>query len=223
MNRFSLLSLLLVLWTGSAVAQPVDDPIVVIEVWTELDPIVADGSERPVPRDVALERLVDEAQRVLSGMIYGYRFVYTPADPARRIAEHFDLEPIGTIARGDPGFTVFQTWIDRDRLYARIFYSMNASQMRWRQGWQASANIRSSAIGMTPFIGGPTEKHRAIPDGIRLAIREHVRQRNFNRPQAVTGAVILADAPAHGIRSGHYEARVSVYFQIDAIERYQHY
>ena len=204
-------------------AQPVDDPVVVIEVWTELDPLVADGTERPVPRDVALERLVEEAQRVLSGMVYGYRFAYTPADPARRVTERFDLDPIGTIVRGDPGFTVFQTWIDHDRLYARIFYTMNGPQLRWRQGWEASANIRSSAIGATPFIEGPTEKHRAISDGVRLAIREYVRQRSFNRPQAVTGAVILADAPVHGVRAGSYEARVSVYLQIDAIERYQHF
>ena len=210
-------------FVASPAAQPVEDPILVIEVWTELDPLVATGEERPVPREVAVERLLDDAQRILSGMIYGYSFTYTPVDSARGVAERFELDPVATIPRGDPGLSVFQTWVNRDRLYARIFYTMSAAQMQWRRSWESSSNRRSAAVGLSPFILGPTEKHHAVTDGIRLAVREYVRQRNFNRPQLVAGAVVLVASPALGVRAGNYEANVAIYMQIDVIRAYQHF
>jgi hypothetical protein len=96
------LVVVLALVPASAYSQAPDDPILVVEVWSELDPLVADGGERPVPREVAIERLLEEATLVLSGMIYGFRFRYVPSYRAREIAEEFELEPYATIVRGHP-------------------------------------------------------------------------------------------------------------------------
>ncbi|MFP4115113.1 MAG: hypothetical protein ACOC2Y_08570 [Spirochaetota bacterium] len=203
--------------------QTPDDPIIVIEVWSELDPLVADGGERPVPREVAVERLLDEATFILSGMIYGFRFSYVPADRTRQVQEEFDLTPYATIVRGDPRLEVFQTWVDRDRLYARIFYTVDEQQSHWYLGWRSAANTVSTGVGVAPFIRGPSIKTDALRDAIRMAVRNHARTIELNRPHRIAGAVIISDSPRMGVRDGNYEASVSVRMQIDEIVRYEHY
>ena len=197
------------------------DEYVVAEVWAELDPIVADGSARPLPREVALDRLLDEVQYVVSGLVYGYRFVYVPGDPSREIAESFELEPHASIPRGDPRLTVLQTWIDDDRLVARVGYEVSVVQRGWYEGWHSSANARSTGIGVSSLFLGPTHKTGAVSDGIRAAVREHVRALEFTRPQQVTGAVLLAAYPKFGIVRGNYQATVDILLQIDRIDKFE--
>lgn len=204
-------------------AQARNDPLLVIELWTELDPLVADGGERPVPREVAVGRMLDEAVFVFSGMVYGFRFSYVPADPARRVLEEFTLEPYALIIRGDPRLDVLQTWVTGDRLYARLMYTVDERQASWYRSWQSAATATSSGTGAAPFTGGPAVKQDALHDAIRMAIRNHARMLELNRPRRITGAAMIADAPVIGIRSGHYEARLPLLLQIDSIERYTNY
>ena len=204
-------------------AQADDDPILVVELWSELDPIVADGGERPVPREVAIGRLLDEAIFVFSGMVYGFEFSYAPAAPDRGIEEEFELEPYATIVRGDPRLEVFQTWVEADRLYARITYEVDPQQEDWYRGWKSAANPRSRGVGSAQFIRGPAVKPDATRDAIRMAIRNHARTLELNRPRLITGAVVITDAPRVVVREGSYEATVRVVLQIDSIERYELY
>jgi len=213
----------LALVAGPLVAQVPDVPILVVELWSELDPLVFDGSERPLPREAVVERLLDEAVVVLSGMIYGYRFVYVPADPTRRVAERFDLEPYATIVRGDPRLDVFQTWVEESRLYARVSYTLDDRQTGWYRGWTGAANAAATGVGTAPFISGPAAKPLALRDAVRTAIRSHARELVFNRPRRIAGAVLVSEPPRTVVRSGAYETRVSVLLQIDAIEPYEHY
>ena len=205
------------------VAPAPDPPTLVAEFWTELDPLVPDFGERPASREAAVARLLEEARVVFSGMAYGYRFRYVPGDPARSIPEEFSAEPHALITWGDPRLTVYQTWVDDDRLYARITYSVPRELASWVTAWRSAANPRSTGVGTAPFIFGPESKPDALVDGIRAAVREHVRRQEFNRPALIEGVVVLADAPVVVVRSGNYQARVSVLLQIDRIERYRVY
>ena len=199
------------------------DPFFVIELWVELDPIVADGTERPLPQEVAVDRMLDEAQETLSGLVYGYRFEYYPGDPARGTQEMFELEPHARIIRGDPRLRVLQTWAEGDSLYSRMSYTMDEAQTAWFRGWHSSAQIRTAGTGRSPVILGAATKPQALPDGVRMAIRNYARQVEFNRPQLITGAAILAEPPRYTVREGHYEAEVAIYLQIDRIVPYRVY
>ncbi len=200
-----------------------ENPLLVIELWTELAPLVADGGERPVPREVAVRRLLDEAIFVFSGMVYGFRFTYVPADPARRVAEQLDLDPYATIVWGDPRLEILQTWVVRDRLYARVYYTVDEAQTGWYRAWRSAANASSQGTGIAPFIGGPSVKPDATHDAIRVAVRNYARSIEPNRPRRVTGAVMISEPPVVGIRAGNYEASLSVLLQIDSVSRYDHY
>jgi hypothetical protein len=217
-HRFCLVVSVLLASVASGVAA---DEFFIVETWAELDPIVADGTERPLPREVALEQLLSDVQYTVSGMVYGYRFDYVPGDPSREIEESFELTPFAAIPRGDSRLTVLQTWIDHDRLVARVGYGLSAEQEGWYQGWHSSANARSSGSGVSSLFLGPSNRIDAISDGIRDAVRNHVRAVEFTRPQRITGAALLAEYPLFGIERGDYRARVDVLLQVDEIIRFQ--
>lgn len=170
---------------------------------------------------MAMERLMQDIRQTVSGLVYGYDFEYVPGDPARGISERFTIEPHAEIVRGDQALTVLQTWIDDDRLVARVGYELSDSQYRWYTGWNAAANARSTGVGRSSLFLGPESKFQAVTDGVRDAVRELVRSQEFTRPQLVTGAALLAASPAVTIRQGNYQARVDVFLQIDEIERFR--
>lgn len=199
------------------------EAFVVAEVWVELDPFVADGTERPLPRNVAMERLLEEVRYAVSGMVYGYRFTYVPVDPDRKVAEEFQLEPYALIRRGDPRLSVLQTWVDGDRLFARVGYEVAPEQQGWYEAWHGSANARSRGVGVSSLFRGPSRKTEAVADAIRSAVREHVRAREFTRPQQIVGAALLASGPEFAIVRGNYQATVDILLQIDRIDRYRTY
>ncbi len=217
-----LVFLLLALAAAPLPAQAPENPILVVEHWSERAPLIS-GVDGPLTREVVLERLVTEAQIILSGMIYGFSFSYTPSNPDRSIPEQFQMEPFGTVPRGDPGFEVFQTWTEGDRLYARILYTMTDEQLQWFNGWQSSANASSSGVGTVPFVRGPVAKIDALQDGVRSAVREYLREQVRNRPREATGAVLLRESPRFGVNAGDYTARVDVLVQIDSVEPYRVY
>ena len=207
----------------AAAGQVPPDAFVVIEVWAELDPLVDDIAGTPVDGNVAVGRLLDEAQITITGMVYGFRFSYEPGDPSRRIDELFELEPFAEIVRGDPRLDVVQTWVDHDTLRARISYALDDSQTSWFNGWHSSAHVRSTGVGRVSVMGGPTVKSQALSDGVRDAVRNYARQIEFNRPARIAGAAILADAPRYGVQDGNYEALVTIYLQVDEIETFRYY
>ena len=195
-----------------------DLPIVQLEVWTELDPFAADA--RPVERSVAIGRLLDEAALVLSGMVYGFTFLYVPGDRDRQVDEVFDLQPVASITRGDPALRVTQTWVDGDLLFARMYYQMRDDQLGWFRGWQGASVVTSQGVGAAAFVLGPLGKPDAYTDGIREAVRAHARTQVFNRPRLITGAVTIAEPPRVWVAEGDYRAAVAVNLQIDSIEPY---
>lgn len=194
-----------------------------VTAWSEFDPIVADGSERPFPEDLVLERALSEIQYAVSGMVYGYRFEYIPGDPSRDLAESFVMQPYATIPRGDSSLSVHQTWVDQNRLYVRVGYDVQAEQLAWFQGWRSGANERSTGVGTSSLFLGPGHKTEAIQDAVRHAVREHVRAQVFTRPRQINGAALLAESPQFAVVRGNYQATVDVLLQIDSVESFGTY
>ena len=77
-----------------------------LRLWCELEPMVQEYEDYPLSTEEAQRRALEEAREILSGMVYGYRFRYTPGDRVRSIEEEFLLTPVAEIRWGDPNMRV---------------------------------------------------------------------------------------------------------------------
>ncbi|RKX76145.1 MAG: hypothetical protein DRP87_12735 [Spirochaetes bacterium] len=188
--------------------------------WCELEPIIQEDEEYPPPRDQMLKQILAEAQFVFSGMIYGFRFVYTPLDLTRNVEEVFILEPLSRILWGDKNLKVESTRTDDDRLYARVRYRLADFQQDWLKLWESTTLPTASGTGRGDLFGGYKEKFTALRQGIKQAIRDYLRERVFNKPKEIRGEVLLMGAPYTIIDSGTYSAKVKIKLKIDEIVPY---
>ncbi len=208
----------------SLFGQSLRSDFLVAQLWCELDPLVQEpGQTYPLPKDAAIKQILTEAQFVFGGMLYGFDFVYTPADPARGVADRFKLTPVAEIPWGDPGLHVLQTRTDGSRLFASLLYSLAPFQERWKQSWDSNLFPTASGRGSGSYYGGFPQKLASYRDAIKEAIRGYLRARVYNRPREVRGEVALEGSPSTIIESAKYFTTVTVKLKLDRIEPYKVY
>lgn len=200
---------------------PQDDAIVA-EFWTERTVIAFDEGAGGTPKrtPVPIDRLLEEARYVFSGMIYGFSFEYTPSDTLRNVEEYFTIEPIAQIPWGDSGLTVMDTREAEERVYVRIRYFLNDYQEPWITMWQSNTLPANSAFGEAPVYRGVENKIEAINRGIKQAVRNYLRQRVYNKPKKITGEAVLQAPPRIVIKAGAYRAAVDVKMKLDEVRPY---
>jgi hypothetical protein len=191
--------------------------------WWELEPYYPTEDEYPLSEETAIRRLLEEARYTFSGMLYGFEFVYTPPDKAREVEEVFRLEPIAEIPWGDPRLQVRQSWVREKRLYATLTYRVAPFQEARLQGWGSNAIPTAGGQARAELYLGFPQRTVAIEKAVKQAIREHLRERYFNKPREARGQVLLREVPLMGIVEGSYRASVDVKVQIDQVEPYLAY
>lgn len=194
------------------------------EIWCELEPMVQDPGERyPLSKDAAIKQILTEARFVFSGMLYGFDFVYTPADPGRGVAGLFTLTPVAEIPWGDPRLEVLQTRTADTRLYANLLYNLAPFQERWRTAWESNLFPTAGGRGEGSYYGGLPQKMLSYRNAIREAIRAYLQARVYNRPRVVRGQVELAGQPETVVGAGKFITTVSVRLKIAQVEPYSVY
>ena len=188
--------------------------VITLEVWSIEDRII--HGDTP-----AEERLLREAQYTLSGMIYGWDFVYTPEYAARGVQRYFELTRVGEIAWGDPRLAIRDLRDRENTLYGQIDFTLSQTDLQRLHAWRSMDSERSGGIARTPLQQGLPGKEQAIEDAIHQAIRDYLRGVTFNRPREVVGAVLLERPPRVRTVSGSYEAEVHVRIRIDEIVEYR--
>jgi hypothetical protein len=220
---FAILILLLSV-SGAGVALEPGQDIISHEFRIELNLAVKpEDGEYPIPKDVALEELLEEVRYVLSGMIYGFSFVYTPSDKTRQIEEQFELEPVASIRWGDPHLSVVSTRVEDKNLYVRIRYRLADYQQPWIDLWRSSSIPIAGGSGDGSFILGSEGKRTSIENAAKESIRNYFRARVYNKPKEIRGEVLFARPPRTYIRSGAYNTQVRVKLRTEEVVPYQFY
>lgn len=198
-------------------AAPIND-ILTIELWADEDRIT--HGDAPVE-----ERLLREAQAVLSGMIYGWDVVYTPEWPERGVERYVELTPSALIRWGDPRLRVREieeraTEFFARTLFGQIDFALSRTDRARLATWDAIATARAVGVGTAAMAEGLDGKLRAIDEAIIHALREWLRLRYPNRPRRVVGSVVLREVPRVRTTAGEYEARVEIGLVIERVEPY---
>jgi hypothetical protein len=213
-------TLVLLLLPLLARAAPADDRLFT-RPWVELEPLVRIEAEYPIPVETARLRLLEEARVLVSGMVYGWTFVYTPSDRERRVEEVFALTPVAQVSWGSPRLSARESELVDTRLYARISYTMTPEEQARRESWASSAEALSTGRGTGDLFLGPAGKTAALAAAIREAVRNHLNSRVLNKPREIRGEVVLWDDPQTIVRPGSYITTAHVKLRVSEIVPYR--
>jgi hypothetical protein len=182
-----------------------------IRPWTELEPLVRiEPGPYPIPLDVAQKTLLEEARVLISGMVYGWDFVYTPGDTTRRVQESFVLTPVAQVPWGNPRLRVIETEASDIRLWARISYALDDQESRRRAAWDSNTAALSTGRGTAVLQHGAGARMEALEAAIRDAIRRSLDARYLNKPREIIGEVVLWTDPLVIARSGTYTTTATI-------------
>ena len=181
-----------------------------VKLWCELEPMVFDEQEYPRSPESAARLLLEEAKVYLSAMVYGFRFVYTPLDKARKVQEVFTLEPIAEIDWGDPNLKIIYTQVKDNRLYGKLAYVLKDYQNQRRQAWRSNTLESASGRGEESLLEGQPAKIGAFQKAIKEAIRAYARERIYSKPREITGEILLWTTPRTIIDAGAYWTTVKI-------------
>lgn len=204
------------------VCRPVaGDDRLFIRPWVELEPLVRIESEYPIPLEKAGQWLLEEARTLLSGMVYGWTFSWTPSDASRTVEDRFDLAPVAEIPWGSERLTVRQTQVEEARLFAQVSYTMNPPERLRRESWAGAAVDAATGSGEASTLKGRGAKFEALANAIKDAVRNHLRTRIFNKPRLIRGEVVLWEDPQVWVGSGAYHAVARIRLRVVEIVPYR--
>jgi hypothetical protein len=147
---------------------------------------------------------------LVSGMIYGWDFSYTPSDRTRRVEESFTLSPIAQVPWGSPQLRVTETEVVEARLWARISYTLNEQESHRRAAWDSNTAALSTGQGNAALQDGGVARRKSLDSAIRDAIRRSLDTRYVNKPREITGEIVLWTDPIVLLRSGTYTTTATI-------------
>lgn len=176
------------------------------------------GNEFTVPVD----RIKELVPHLLTGMLYGWKFDYTPSDKARGVSEYFEVTPVETLSASEiRRIRYVLPWVEGDRLNCWVEFDRNAEQKRLFESWQVITNPRIRGVGYARLAEGFAGIETACQEALKSAIREYERKIIKNKPKEITGAVIMAKPPLIGIEAGKYKVTLDFFMETDRIITYQ--
>lgn len=206
--------------------------VIIVDGWTELEspielPKVPDilnreseeGEKKKLSH--ASQRIRAVISEILSGMIYGYTFSYTPRDKARTVEETFILNPIGLISSNDSSLFVINTDVYDASLFMLSRYNLNNAQVRRAELWNNATAYPSGGTGVALVRNSLVDsKIDALHDAIRDGVRRRLQLQLPNKPKLVKGRVRISKNPLF-VRSGQsYISKVTIDIMVSNVERY---
>ncbi len=207
----------------AAARSPAVDDRLFVRPWVELEPFVWTGGEYPVSPETGAGRMLEEARVLLSAMVYGWKFDWTPGDSSRGVADRFEIETLAEIPKGSDRLIIRDSGIEDRKLWAQAEYRMSASELLRRSSWAGVTVDGSSGAGEGSAMAGPGAKVTAIENAVKDAIRLDLHDRVLNRPRTIRGEVVLWADPQLGMWSGAYHAVVSVKLRVTELVPYSLY
>lgn len=194
-----------------------------LPLWAELDayPGLEDAQDVDSEQyEYSIKRLKEVGPFLLSGMVYGWKFSYTPSDKLRGVEEILEVEEIVdfSFAKGLINYT--QPWIQNNRLNCWCEYSRNKDQIQNYYFWSSIQNPVTHGRGYGSIYDGFDGLQDAAKDALKDAIRNYYRNTIKNKPKEITGQVLIKDVPTIGIVSGQYVINLDFFLECGKIIEY---
>lgn len=164
--------------------------------------------------------LLEEARWVFSAMIYGLSVTYTPSDISRSVDRFYETELVAEIPFGDPRLEVYDTFLEDNHFFLFIRYKPDVHQQRRIDYWDSGVFESAAAYGKYPLYS-ENSRISAVKDAIRVALENHLKPQEFNKPSLIEAEVLLRGSPLISIDAGHNRAFVRIRTNIKNVQHYR--
>ncbi len=192
-----------------------------IPLWAELDayPELLQNPEISA-ESYPIDKIKEVAPFIISGMVYGWDFVYTPSDIARNVEEYFELIEKQVENEDLIGIKYSSPWIQDNRLNCWCEYTRTPMQIQNYNLWASIQNPTIQGQGFGKISLGFDGIVEATKDAVKKAVREHYRGQIKNKPKEITGSVLIRKQPLIGIDAGKYTIKLDFFLECGTIRYY---
>ena len=192
-----------------------------IPLWAELDayPELLQNSEIEA-ESYPIKKIREVAPFLISGMVYGWDFVYTPSDVARNVEEYFELTEKQLSDNELIGIKYSSPWIQDNRLNCWCEYTRTPMQIQNYNLWASIQNPTIQGQGFGSIALGFDGIVEATKDAVKKAVREYYRGQIKNKPKEITGSVLIRKQPLLGIDAGKYTIKLDFFLECGTIRYY---
>lgn len=206
-------------YTGS---HPNEELIVRAPIWVFLEPQpgVMDNDEQGT-RMPPLKALTAVSKTIMEGMVYGWKFSYTPSDKRRGITEEFELIPLKPILENDTRLSVTDLRVRYPYLYCWAEYRVTAAASLHRIEWIHINYGRAKGSGSAERKKEIEGVRQAYRNAAQCAIRSYLRKNIKNKPKTIIGEMLIKDNPRLFVSGGMFTAELTVYLHIKEVIPYE--
>ncbi len=169
-----------------------------------------------------VRKIREIAPFILSGMVYGWNFDYTPYDKARKVPEFFEFTPIRELNESELSSVKYTfPWLEESRLYTWVEYWRSDEQISYYRSWLGVNYPHIKGRGYAPLEDGFDGIKQACGEALKQAVREYERRRIKTKPKEILGKALLCQPPLIGIESGRYVVTLDFFMESDRIIEYK--
>lgn len=196
-----------------------------IPLWAEIDayPELEEANQLE-DYEYPVQEIKKIAPFIISGMVYGWKFVYVPYDKARGIEEYFEVTEINEGAfennYGSNKITYSSPWVDDTLLHCWCEYKRTKAEVQNYKAWASITHPVIRARGYGSIKEGFGGIKAAAEDSLKAAVREYYRGITKNKPRQISGSVLIKNEPILGIDAGRYAINLDFFLECDTIKGY---
>lgn len=196
-----------------------------IPIWAELDayPELAESDLSTGEYDYPIKSIRELGPFLITGMVYGWKFVYTPLDKARGVEEFFEVTEVQSLDPGRDFISYASPWIQNNRLNCWCEFTRNDFQVQNYMLWSSIQNPVIHGRGYGELSKGFAGLKDAANDALKNAIREYFRVKYKNKPKEISGSVLIREIPTIGIDAGRYVINLDFFMECGRILEYRVY
>ena len=193
-------------------------------LWAELDayPGTEFAAEDIIAEEYAypLRRIKDVAPFLMDGMVYGWKFSYTPSDKTRGVEEYFSVEPIQLVESTKKNIRYSSVWIEDNKFNCWVDYTRSTYQVDDYNHWASIQNPAIQGTGYGDLSKGFDGIKDAAKDALKDAVRSYYQEVLKNKPKEITGSVLIRKTPTMGVKNGQYVINLDFFLECGRIKEY---
>lgn len=191
-----------------------------IPVWVFLETVPGATGENARASLPPRKAITELSAFLLSGLVFGWEFSYTPYDKTRQVDEYFEIKPKYKIDIKEGALNITDLVPEYPYLYCYAEYTSDELLTKRQFAWQSISYKTVQGTGTGERSDEISGVYTAYINATKDAICRYARSLTKNKPREVRGQLLIRDNPRLFMKRGLFYANLEMYIYIEEIVPY---